>query len=133
MRHISIFILLAIIILPIQAWAGLSDQSTQQMVLIASPQFLARIQYLADQEARVVLTETGIGITHACRARYAASIVFNPAWYVPTVAVMIVGGINLIGTVTGTGLTADSTASDAAILSQIATFWAALSGCDTGS
>lgn len=113
------------------AWAV--NESTTQMVLVSSPVFITRMQYLLDQEARVVLNEAGVGVFHSCRAVYAKNVVNSPASFAPVAAVMVVGGVNLIGTVTGSGATADSTASDAAILSQIATFFTTLAGCDTGS
>lgn len=110
-------------------------QSTDQMVLVGSALFLNRIQYLSVTQARVVLAETGVGATHATRAHYARQIVSNPASYAPVVAVMVVGGVNLLppATITGSGDTADSSATDAAILSQIATFWNSLAGVDSGS
>lgn len=111
----------------------MSNPSTDQMALAISPVFLARIAYLSAQQARVVLAETGIGGTHAKRALYAATVLANLPSFAPVIAVTIVGGINVIGTAIGTGLAADSSASDAAILSQIATFWNALAGIDTGS
>ena len=110
----------------------MATESTTQMALVASPVFLARVQYLLAQEARTVLAETGVGATHAKRATYAAGVLIN-ASFTLVAAVAIVGGINLIGTVTGAGLTADSSATDGVILSQIATFWNALAGVDTGS
>lgn len=110
-------------------------QSTDQMVLVGSALFLNRIQYLSVTQARVVLAETGVGGTHATRAHYARQVISNPASYAAVVAVMVVGGVNLLppATITGSGATADSSATDAAILSQIATFWNALAGVDTGS
>ena len=123
--------IVTIFVLATPAWAV--NESTTQMTLVASPVFTTRLQYLMVQQARTVLAETGVGLTHACRARYANGVVMDPARTASIGAVMIVGGVNLIGTVTGSGATADSTASDAAILSQIATFWTGLSGCDTGN
>ena len=123
--------IVTIFVLATPAWAV--NESTTQMTLVASPVFTTRLQYLMVQQARTVLAETGVGATHACRARFANGVVMDPARTASIGAVMIVGGVNLIGTVTGSGATADSTASDAAILSQIATFWTGLSGCDTGN
>lgn len=110
-------------------------QSTDQMVLVDSELFLNRIQFLSVTQARVVLAETGIGGTHAARAHYARQVVSNPASYAPVIATMVVGGVNLLppATITGSGNTADSSASDAAILSQIATYWNPLAGIDTGN
>lgn len=46
-------------------------------------------------------------------------------------AYTIVGGVNLIGTVELTDNGVETTAADAAIFSQIATFWNALAGVDS--
>lgn len=108
-------------------------ESNTQMALVESGVFLSRMQYLLGQQARVVLEESGIGTTHAARARYAQRVVSQPAVEAPNASVLVVGGVNLIGTVTGSGDTADSSATDASILSQIATFWNQLAGIDTGS
>lgn len=108
------------------------NESTTQMQLVGSALFLNRVQYLMAQQAQVVLTETGVGGTHAARAAYAAEVVLSPATFASVAAVMLVGGINLIGTVIEVSGEFDSSASDAAILSQIATFWNALAGIDTG-
>lgn len=123
--------LLALLALATPAWA--QNESATQMTLVASPVFTTRVQYLMTQQARTVLAETGVGAMHSCRAAYATTVTRNAPATAATASVMIVGGTNLIGTVTGSGATADSTATDAAILSQIATFWTALAGCDTGS
>jgi hypothetical protein len=108
-------------------------ESTDQMVLVSSPLFLNRMQYLMDMQARTVLAEALNVAHHTRRAEYASDVVSNPAVKSSTAAVMVVGGVNLIGTVTGSGPTADSSASDASILSQIATFWNAMAGIATGS
>lgn len=109
-------------------------QSTDQMALVASPVFTARMQYLMVQQASVVLSETGVGTTHAARARYAASVVLAPASFASVAAVMVVGGINLTSAaITGVAPNVDSAATDAQVLSQIATFWSKLAGIDTGN
>lgn len=109
-------------------------ESTTQMVLVGSGLFLNRIQYLSVQQSRVVLAETGVGATHPTRAHFARQVVANPASYASVIAVMVVGGPNLINeTITGSGATADSTATDAEILAQIATYWNPLAGVDAGS
>jgi hypothetical protein len=75
-----------------------------------------------------------VGGTHAARANYAKLVVSQPAVQSSVGAVMVVGGTNLINeTITGTPPNVDTTATDAEILSQIATFWNALAGIDTGS
>lgn len=109
------------------------NESTEQMQLVGSGRFLNRIQYLLCQQARVVLGETSVGGTHAARAAYAKNVVLSPASFASVAAVTLIGGPNLIGTVIDVGGEFDSSANDAAILSQIATFWNALAGIDTGN
>lgn len=109
-------------------------ESNTQMTLVTSPVFLQRVQYLAVQQARVVLAETGVGTTHAARATYAKSVVASPASRAAEASVMLVGGTNLIGpAISGTSPNVDSAVTDAALLAQIATFWNALAGIDTGT
>lgn len=109
-------------------------ESTTQMQLVGSPIFLSRMQYLLAQQARVVLAETGVGATHAARARYAQRVVSQCAAEASNASVLVVGGTNLIGAaITGTPPNVDSAATDASVLSQIATFWNPLAGIDTGS
>lgn len=109
-------------------------ESTTQMQLVASALFLNRMQYLLVQQALVVLSEALATAHHAARARYAGVIVSQPASQAAIAAVMVVGGVNLTSeAITGSGATADTTATDAEMLSQIATFWNALAGIDTGA
>lgn len=112
-----------------------AQDSVIQMTLAQSPKFRTRLQYLLVQQARVVLAETGVGATHAKRASYAAQVIANPDAEAKLAAVVIVGGVNLIGTVVTNSNNdlIDSSANDASILSQIATFWNALAKVDTGS
>lgn len=108
--------------------------STDQMALVASPIFAKRIQYLLVQQASVVLAETGVGGTHAARAAYAKNVVLSPTNFAAVASIMIVGGINLTSrAITGDAPDVDSAATDAEILSQIATFWNKLAGIDTGN
>lgn len=112
------------------------NESTTQMSLVTSALFRNRLAYLLDQQARVVLAETGVGVTHAARAAYASSVVSNVNSFASSTAVMIVGGTNLIGAAVIPNADpnlVDSAATDAAILSQIATFWNALAGINTGN
>lgn len=114
-----------------------SPVSSLQMKLATDAGFLQRVQYLLAQQARVVLTETGIGGTHAARATYAKSVLAAPAGQATVAAVVIVGGTNLLSPNATTTVNANGTvttdATDAAILSQIATFWNQLAGIDSGS
>lgn len=110
------------------------SESLDQMKLVHSSKFLDRVQYLVAQKARDVLGETGIGSTHATRAAYARLVLPNISSFAAVIAVVLVGGVNLIGTVVDDGVNpVDSSATDAAIFSQIGTFWNALSGVDSGN
>jgi hypothetical protein len=108
-------------------------ESTTQMQLVSSPLFLNRMQYLLAQQARTVLTEASNTAHHTRRAQYASDVVNSPASKAASAAVLVVGGVNVINTVIGSAPNFDSSATDAAMLSQIATFWNALAGIDTGS
>lgn len=101
-----------------------------QMTLARDPNFLLRLQYLMVQEARVVKGEPNSTPQHQARTLYATTVINNPPAAAQQGSAMIVGGPNLIGTVTLEDAGPVTTASDAAILSQIATFWTALAGAD---
>lgn len=103
-----------------------------QMTLARDPNFLTRLQYLLVQQARTVKDEAASTPQHAARTNYASAVINNPAAMAPGAAVMIVGGPNVIGTVTLEDAGPVTTATDAALTSQIATFWTALSGADSG-
>jgi len=110
-------------------------ESLTQMSLANSTTFRSRLMYLMVQEARTVKAEALATVGHAERSAYAGAVIDNPGALAQSAAVMLVGGINLIATVV-TDLDpnkVDSSASDAAILSQIATFWSALANVDTGA
>ena len=104
-----------------------------QMTLARDQNFLTRFQYLLVQQARVVKDEPTSTPQHEARTRYASSVINSPASAAPAAAVMVVGGPNVIGTVTLEDSGPVTTASDAALTSQIATFWTALSGADTAA
>lgn len=123
---------LVALLLLLGAVSARAVESTDQMQLVGSPGFLLRIQYLMVQQARTVKAEALNTSCHASRSGYANTVINSPAGAASVAAVMLTGGINLIGTASGTAPNAVSSATDAAILSQIATFWSALSGCDTG-
>lgn len=102
-----------------------------QMTLAHDPNFLLRLQYLLVQQARVVKDEPLDTPQHLARSNYATTVINSPSGAAPQAAAMIVGGPNLIGTVTLEDSGPVTAASDAAITSQIATFWTALAGADT--
>lgn len=95
------------------------ETSVNQMKLAVDVDFLQRMQYTMVQQARVVLAETGIGAT-AHRPRDVRAQRHQQS--------------GLIGTVTVDGAgKATTTVTDAALLSQVATYWSALAGVDSGS
>ena len=106
-------------------------EAVLQMQLAKDADFLVRLQYLLVQEARIVKGEPAATPAHIARSNYATSVINNPAGMAPSAAVMVVGGVNVIGTVTLEDTGPVTTATDAALTSQIATFWTALSGADS--
>jgi hypothetical protein len=107
------------------------SESYLQMLLAKDAAFLTRLQYLMVQQARVVKAEDPATAQHAGRSNYATTVINNPYQAAMQGAPTIVGGPNVIGTVTLEDTGPVTTASDAALLSQIATFWNALAGLDT--
>lgn len=113
------------------AWA--QNTSTTQMQLVTSQRFLDRVAYLLSQQAVVVKAEALSTTCHVLRSQFANEVISSPTGAAQSRAVLLAGSTNVIGTVTGSGATLDSSATDAALLSQIATSWNAMSRCDTGS
>jgi hypothetical protein len=107
------------------------SESTLQMMLAKDPAFLNRLNYLMLQTARTVKEEPADTPYHYKRTTYASQVLSNSALMVSQAASTVVGGINLIGTVELNDDGVTTTASDAAILSQVSTFWNALSSVDT--
>jgi len=111
------------------------NTSTTQMQLVNSSTFTNRLQYLLTQEAIVVLAEAHSTACHVQRFGFATQIIQNPAQMASQSSVMIAGSTNVVGTVV-TNVDpnkVDSSATDAALFSQIVSLWNALSKCDTGS
>jgi hypothetical protein len=107
------------------------SESFLQMTLARDVNFQTRLQYLMVQVARTVKDEATSTPGHTQRSNYATTVINSPASAVPPAAVMIVGGPNVIGTVTLEDAGPVTTATDPALLSQIASFWNALAGVDT--
>lgn len=111
--------------------------SDTQMLLANDAGFQARLEFTMQAQARVVLAETGIGSTHAARAFYARTVIQAPTVQADHAASMIVGGTNLLPPNATTTVNPDGTVttdcSDASLLSQVATFWNALAGIDSGN
>jgi hypothetical protein len=104
-----------------------------QMTLARDTNFLTRLQYIMVQVARVVKEEAASVPGHAQRSNYASSVISSPAAAVPAASVMVVGGPNVIGTVTLEDSGPVTSASDAALFSQVSSYWNALSGLDSAS
>lgn len=148
MTRLAALILLALVLAAPPAFAQ-SPESTTQMKLAEQVFFQHRVEYLMLQQARTVLAEPLATAKHAERANYARLIVRGNSDVLLRACRMLVGGTNLIGTVTVTPAVLDNPATptvneatpelvttsvtDAALLSQIATFWNAMAGVETGS
>lgn len=107
------------------------SESTLQMELARDPAFLNRLNYLMLQTARGVKEEPVATPFHYKRTSYASQVLGNSPTMVQQAAYTIVSGPNLIGTVELTDNGVETSASDAAIFSQISTFWNVLSGVDS--
>lgn len=107
------------------------SESTLQMMLARDLAFLNRLNYLMLQQARTIKEEAADTPHHKKRTDYASRVLDSSQAMVSQAAYTVVGGVNLIGTVELTDNGVETTASDAAILSQIATFWNSLAGVDS--
>jgi|SRR5688572_1415122 len=107
------------------------SESTLQMELAKDPAFLNRLNYLMLQTARGVKDEAKETPYHQKRTSYASQVLNNSAAMVAQAAYTIVGGVNIVGTVDITDNGVITTADDAAIFSQVATFWNILAGVDS--
>jgi len=83
------------------------------------------------QTARGVKEEAPETPHHVKRTNYASQVLANSALMVAQAASTVVGGINMLGTVDVTDNGVETTATDAAIFSQVATFWNLLAGVDS--
>lgn len=149
-------VLFLLVLLASATPASAQNVSTQQMVLANSAVFTTRLQYLMEIESKVVLAETkdctggctqNIGDTgqtvsvtytpvcHAQRTTFASGVISAPAAWAsasaPLIASSNVVGAVIVGTVAGSGSTADSSAADLAVATAIANFWNTLSKCVT--
>jgi hypothetical protein len=101
------------------------------MQLARDPAFLNRLNYLMLQHARTVKEEPGDTPYHRQRTTYASNVLANSQMMVNQAAFVVVGGINIIGTVEITDNGVETSANDAAIFSQVATYWNTLAGVDS--
>lgn len=126
-------VVLALLAAPAMLFA--QNVSTTQMQLVASSLFRGRVQYLLSQQATVVKAELLATTCHPKRSLFADAVISSPDGIAQQVSVLIAGSTNVIGTVVfnANPNLIDSSATDAAMLSQIATLWNVFSKCDTGS
>ena len=109
------------------------SNSSLANLLGRDPDFIGRVQTTLLAQATTVLAEQGVGPTHATRALYAQRVIQNPQVSAQLAAPYIAGSTNVIGTITIEDSGVTSSVTDAALLSQIATSWDALSGIDAGN
>ncbi len=100
-----------------------------QMALAHDPKFLNRLQYIICQQAIAIKNEV-TSPTHAARAAFAGQVLADPAGKTVTMAITICGATNLVAANTTIDFDAvvATDATDAAILSQVASLWDAFSG-----
>lgn len=80
-----------------------------------------------------VLSETGIGTTHAARVAYARLVLSNPSSVIPAASVWLSQSTNIANTVTMEDEGPRTSVSDAALQSQINTDFNKLAGLDSGN
>ena len=107
------------------------SESSLQMQLARDSAFLNRLNYLMLQQARTIKEEAADTPYHLKRTNYASQVLANSAQMVSQAAFVIVGGVNIIGTVEITDNGVQTSANDAAIFSQVSTFWNILAGVDS--
>ena len=107
------------------------SESTLQMQLARDPVFLNRLNYLMLTQAREVKAEAKETPYHYKRTTYASQVLSNSAMMVQQASFVIVGGVNLIGTVSMTDNGVVTTVTDQELFSQVATFWNMLAGIDS--
>lgn len=126
---------------------GLSAVENSQTFfpLVQSSTFTGRVQYILAQEAQVIQIEAvaytpaggdthpSTAVCHTLRAALAVKVAGNPAVYAGGFAVFLSTNINVTsaGALTGTGLTLDTPATDAALLAAVAGLWSSVAGCVT--
>lgn len=137
--------LIALLVLVAPATA--QNSSTTQMQLVNSSVFTNRLQYLLVQQASAVLIEAAsdsanadlnaryTAACHSLRYGYAQQVLSGPASSASQAAVLISGanfsGGVIVGTVIGSGNTADSSANDTALAKAITDSWNTLAKCVT--
>src|SRR5262245_692285 len=108
----------------------MASTADQLAALGNDAQFRLRIQSLLVQQAAVVYAE-GAVTNHATRVAFAKRVFDNPGAMAQTVAAVIVNRTNLVAGTTSYNFATgrvETTVTDAAIQSQLATDWDMLSG-----
>ena len=95
--------------------------------------FIGRVASILAIQATQVLSEQGVGPTHAQRAAYAQRVIANPRDSSSQAAPYLAGSTNVVGTITIEDAGVTTSVTDAALLSQVASSWNALSGIDSGN
>lgn len=142
MRRLLLTLILLLLAAPV--WA--QNTSTTQMALARSDTFTARLQYLGWQIAAEVLVEPASAAAsgvipaystgcHTLRVAFAQKFVKETAQGALITVVGIAGtnvsGAVLVGTVTGSGSTADSTVADSVLLQAYRVQYNTFAGCFT--
>lgn len=111
---------------------AVSDTRLQRL-LAQSEIFTSRVLITLCKIAGQVLTETGVGATHAARATYARAVLANPDQATRSASIFLAQSTNVAGTITMEDEGPRSSVSDAALESQVASAWNVLAGVDTGN
>lgn len=143
MKRLLFVLALLLVAAPVFA----QNTSTTQMQLVNSTTFTSRLQYLLVQQATTVLVEASSDAVnadtnarytvacHALRYGYAIQVIGNPGLMASGASVLVSGanfaGGVIVGTVTGSGSTADSSANDTALAKAIVDSWNTLAKCVT--
>mgnify|MGYP001589404645 CR=1 FL=1 len=129
----NLLLAIALVCASAPAYAQMPD-SYKHFLLARDATFLARLQVLMVTTARVVKAEALVTAQHAARSAYASRVIEDPANKAQAAAIMLAAGTNVANTITFNGANEPVTSvTDAALLSQIATYWSWLAGADTGS
>lgn len=139
--RLSVLCLLLVLTAPVFAQ---TPTSTTQMQLVASPVFTNRLQFNGVTVMKEVLEEAQSASVngaipaytagcHTLRTVFAKTFLTYPAEYASKTSVLIVtanfSGAVIVGTVTGSGTTADSSATDSAIQQAYRILMNTFAGC----
>lgn len=138
-----LFLALSMLVLARPAFA--QQPSVTFMPLVASTQFLNRVQFNIVQTAPLVQVEAqaytpasgdthpSTAVCHTLRAQLAASVARSPSAYAPIFAahLLVNSAVTTAGALTGGGNTSilDTPATDAALFAAVASIWSTVAGC----